>query len=248
MSKNNYSAINIGPIISTLGIARKPRELWAASFLFSHLMKCIYAEAEQAKAVIISPAMLNFNSKVVLQGCGPVGLMMCAVLRAAGINHVIAVDGDEQRLAMAKKLGAKTTINFREMTDKKDRVAKVLALTDGAGADFAYQCTGAPGAAADIYDFIRRGGGMCEMGFFVNNGEYQVNPHFAMCNKEINLVGSWAYSAEDYPVTMAFLRQCQEMNIPIEDLITHNFPLDKMNEAMEVNVARQGIKICYLAN
>lgn len=51
-----YSAINIGPIISTLGMARKPRELWAASFLFSHLMKCIYVEAEKAKAIIISPA------------------------------------------------------------------------------------------------------------------------------------------------------------------------------------------------
>lgn len=52
----NYSAINIGPIIATLGKARKPRELWAASFLFSHLMKCIYEEAERANAVIISPA------------------------------------------------------------------------------------------------------------------------------------------------------------------------------------------------
>lgn len=51
-----YSAINIGPIIATLGMARKPRELWAASFLFSHLMKCIYAEAEKANTVIISPA------------------------------------------------------------------------------------------------------------------------------------------------------------------------------------------------
>lgn len=51
-----YSAINIGPIISTLGMARKPRELWAASFLFSHLMKCIYVEAEKENAVIISPA------------------------------------------------------------------------------------------------------------------------------------------------------------------------------------------------
>lgn len=51
-----YSAINIGPIVKTLGMARKPRELWAASFLFSHLMKCIYYEAEKAKAVIISPA------------------------------------------------------------------------------------------------------------------------------------------------------------------------------------------------
>lgn len=51
-----YSAINIGPIFSTLGMARRPRELWAASFLFSHLMKCIYAEAEKAGVVIISPA------------------------------------------------------------------------------------------------------------------------------------------------------------------------------------------------
>ena len=46
---------------------------------------------------------------------------------------------------------------------------------------------------------------------------------------------------------MAFLKQCKEMNIPIEDLITHSFPLDQMNEAMEVNIAQKGIKICYVA-
>ena len=114
--------------------------------------------------------------------------------------------------------------------------------------DFAFQCTGAPAAAHDIYEYIRRGGGMCEMGFFVNNGEYSVNPHFAMCNKEINIVGSWDYSADDYPTTMAFLRQAREMNIPIKELITHTFPLDKLNEAMEVNVAQEGIKICYVAD
>jgi len=37
------------------------------------------------------------------------------------------------------------------------------------------------------------------------------------------------------------------MNIPILDLITHTFPLDQLNEAMEVNVAQKGIKICYVA-
>ena len=51
-----YTAINIGPIFSTLGMARKPRELWAASYLFSHLMKCIYAVAEKMNLEIISPA------------------------------------------------------------------------------------------------------------------------------------------------------------------------------------------------
>ena len=192
--------------------------------------------------------LINFGSKVLVQGCGPVGLVMITVLRAAGINHIIAVDGNEDRLKVAQRMGAKTTICFRrpdeDTLDK--RVAKVKAVANNVGVDFAFQCTGAPVAAADIYSYIRRGGGMCEMGFFVNNGEYQVNPHFAMCNKEIDIVGSWDYSAEDYPKTVAFLKQTAEMGIPIEELITHTFPLDKMNEAMETNVAQKGIKICYI--
>ena len=194
-----------------------------------------------------STGLINFNSKVLVQGLGPVGLVMVSVLRAAGINHVIAIDGAPKRLEMAKKLGAKTVINFKEVTSLDERVKLVKSVANGVGADFAFQCTGAPAAAKDIYEYIRRGGGLCEMGFFVNNGEYSVNPHFAMCNKEITIVGSWDYSADDYPTTMAFLRQAREMNIPIKELITHTFPLDKLNEAMEVNVSQQGIKICYVA-
>ena len=190
--------------------------------------------------------LINFNSKVLVQGLGPVGLVMISVLRAAGVNHIIAIDGTQKRLDMAKKLGAKTVINFKEVTTLEERVKLVKSLANGVGADFAFQCTGAPAAAKDIYEYIRRGGGLCEMGFFVNNGEYNVNPHFAMCNKEINIVGSWDYSADDYPTTMAFLRQAREMNIPIKELITHSFPLDQLNEAMEVNVSQQGIKICYV--
>ena len=196
----------------------------------------------------LSTGLMNFNSKVLVQGLGPVGLVMTAVLRAAGINHIIAIDGTPMRLEMAKKLGAKTVISFKEVGTLEERVAMVKKAANGVGADFAFQCTGAPAAAKDIYEYIRRGGGMCEMGFFVNNGTYEINPHFTMCNKEINLVGSWDYSAEDYPTTMAFLRQCREMNIPIKDLITHTFPLEQMNEAMETNVAQKGIKICYVAD
>ncbi len=191
--------------------------------------------------------LINFNSKVLVQGLGPVGLVMISVLRAAGVNHIVAIDGTPKRLEMAKKLGAKTVISFKEITSLEERVKIVKKACNGVGVDFAFQCTGAPMAAKDIYEYIRRGGGMCEMGFFVNNGEYSVNPHFAMCNKEITIVGSWDYSADDYPTTMAFLRQAREMNIPIKELITHTFPLAKLNEAMEVNVSQQGIKICYVA-
>ena len=195
-----------------------------------------------------STGLINFNSKVLVQGLGPVGLVMISVLRAAGVNHIFAIDGTPKRLEMAKKLGAKTVISFKEVTSLDERVAMVKKAANGVGVDFAFQCTGAPMAAKDIYEYIRRGGGMCEMGFFVNNGEYTVNPHFAMCNKEITIVGSWDYSADDYPTTMAFLRQAREMKIPIKELITHSYPLDKLNEAMEMNVSQQGIKICYVAD
>ncbi len=194
-----------------------------------------------------STGLMSFNTNVLIQGLGPVGLVMAAVLRAAGINNIVAVDGTPMRLDMAKRLGVKHTVNFREADTLEKRIAAVKEATDGIGADFAFQCTGAPAAAADIYSYIRRGGGLCEMGFFVNNGEYSVNPHFAMCNKEINLVGSWDYSAQDYPKTIAFLKQAREMNIPIKELITHSFPLEKLDEAMETNVAQKGIKICYVA-
>ena len=56
-----YTAINIGPIIKTLGMARKPRELWAASYLFSYLMKCIIKALPQND--IISPATFDENEK-----------------------------------------------------------------------------------------------------------------------------------------------------------------------------------------
>lgn len=56
-NKMKYTAINIGPIVSTLQMARKPRELWAASYLFSFLMECIYEEIKKTKRnKIISPS------------------------------------------------------------------------------------------------------------------------------------------------------------------------------------------------
>ncbi len=195
-----------------------------------------------------STGLLNFKSTVVVQGCGPVGLMQIAVVKAFGISKIIAIDGDANRLEMAKRLGATATVNFKELGTIEERVAKVKSLTNGVGADFAFQCTGSPYGAADIYKYIRRGGGLCEQGFFVDNGNATINPHFDLCNKEINLVGSWVYGAHEYPMTIDFLKRAEEMNLPIEELITHKYSLDNLNEAMETNVSQKGIKIAYVAN
>ena len=134
--------------------------------------------------------IIDFSSTVLVQGCGPIGLMQIAVLKAHGV----------------------------------------------------VQCTGVPQAAADAYKYVRRGGGYCEMGFFVNAGECTMNPHFGLCNKEFNLVGSWVYGANEYITTLGFLKKAKEMGIPVEKLVTHHYILDQYVEAVEKNISLTGIK------
>ena len=55
---NTYSAINLGPLTSTINMARKPREMWAASYLFSYLMQCI-VESMPPAAQLLSPAKVK---------------------------------------------------------------------------------------------------------------------------------------------------------------------------------------------
>lgn len=190
--------------------------------------------------------LLKFNSKVLIQGCGPIGLLLISVIRTLGVEDITAVDGDENRLNMAKRLGVSHIINFKKYSNFDETVKAVKEATGGFGADFAFQCTGSPAAASNIWKFVRRGGGLCEVGFFVNNGDSTINPHFDICNKEITAVGSWTYTPQDYLTTFDFLRRAQGIGLPIKELITHRFPLDKMNEAMEVNMKQEGIKVVYV--
>ena len=190
--------------------------------------------------------ILRFNSRVVVQGCGPIGLICIAVLRTMGIENITAVDGNEKRLAYALKMGADKTVNF---TEYKGIEALAGAVSDSFGghlADFAFQCTGSPVAHANIYKFIRNGGGLCELGFFINGGDATINPHFDICSKEITTVGSWVYTLRDYATTFDFLKRANAIGLPMKDLITHKFPLEQINEAFVTNVKMEGLKIAVV--
>ncbi|MBQ7446260.1 MAG: zinc-binding dehydrogenase [Clostridia bacterium] len=197
---------------------------------------------ERAKSTNI----LRFNSKVVVQGCGPIGLICIAVLRTLGIENIVAVDGNPKRLEFAKRMGACGTANYREIKGLDNLVEAVKDAFGGQLADFGFQCTGAPGGHSNIYKFIRNGGGLCELGFFINGGDATINPHFDICSKEITIVGSWVYTLRDYATTFDFLKRAQGIGLPIKELITHKFPLDQINEAMGVNLRQEGLKIAIV--
>ena len=193
-----------------------------------------------------STGLLTFNTNVLVQGVGPIGLMLLAVVRTMGIENITVVDGDDKRLQMAKRFGATNTINFKNYKDTDELVRRVKEVTGGRGADFAFQCTGSPVAHSNIYKFIRSGGGLCELGFFINGGDATINPHFDICAKEITTVGSWVYTLRDYATTFDFLKRAQAIGIPMKKLITHKFPLDQINRALEVNLKQEGLKIAII--
>lgn len=190
--------------------------------------------------------ILRFNSRVAVQGCGPIGLICIAVLRTMGIENIVAVDGNEKRLAFAKRMGADKSVNFMEHKGIEALSDAVKDAFGGYYADFAFQCTGSPVAHANIYKFIRNGGGLCELGFFINGGDATINPHFDICSKEITTVGSWVYTLRDYATTFDFLKRAIAIGLPIKELITHKYPLEQINDAFITNVKMEGLKIAVV--
>jgi L-iditol 2-dehydrogenase len=190
--------------------------------------------------------ILRFNSRVVVQGCGPIGLICIAVLRTMGVENIVAVDGEEKRLSFAKEMGAGKTVNFKEYQGIEALSGAVQDAFGGHMADFAFQCTGSPVAHSNIYKFIRNGGGLCELGFFINGGDATINPHFDICAKEITTVGSWVYTLRDYATTFDFLKRAKGIGLPMEKLITHKFPLEQINEALKTNLSMEGLKIAIV--
>ena len=181
-----------------------------------------------------------------MQGCGPIGLICIAILRTMGINKIVAVDGENGRLEFAKQMGASDTVNFKDYKGVEALAEAVAGCCDGHLVDFAFQCTGSPAGHSNIYKFIRNGGGLCELGFFINGGDAVINPHFDICSKEITTVGSWVYTLRDYATTFEFLKSAKKIGLPMEKLITHTFPLDQINEALATNLAMSGLKIAIV--
>lgn len=97
-----YTAINIGPIVSTFSLARNPRELWAASYIFSYLMSCIIKKLP--KDSTISPALLKANADKTV-GLYPdrvfvKGEVSQAILDEALVNFAAKINFD---ILLAKK-------------------------------------------------------------------------------------------------------------------------------------------------
>ncbi len=148
-------------------------------------------------AVLTTPTV-SPGDVAVIAGPGAIGLLTLQVVKAAGATAVVlGTNGDEQRLALARQLGADHTVNVQQ----GDAAGLVAAITtEGLGADVVYECSGAGPAAQQLLTLARRGARYVQIGLFGKPVAWDLDQ---VCFRELIVTGSNA------SVPSAWLRALQ---------------------------------------
>lgn len=179
----------------------------------------------------LQEAGMRLGESVVVQGCGGLGLFACAVAKEMGAAPVIAVDRLPQRLELALAFGADHAIDASEMDDPRARVSEVQRLTDGWGADVAVEVVGSPDVVNEGIRMLGRYGRYVEIGNISPRRTYKADPSLLVGTNR-RIFGVSLYRAETLRTALDFLVRTQD-RYPYDKLVSHDFPLHRIDEAFE---------------
>jgi len=153
-------------------------------------------------------------------GQGPVGLSATMLGSAMGAR-VIAVDIAEERLALAKELGAEAVVNSKDA----DPVAAIKQFTHGEGAETTMDCTGIAEARLAAVKSAATWG---RVAFVGEGGATTFDISADLIRKQLTLVASWTFSAVGQWECARFIA---DRKIPLKRLLTERFTLDQAEDA-----------------
>jgi len=186
---------------------------------------------------------IRFGESVVVQGSGGVGLFGLAVAKESGASSVTVIGARAERLRLAKEWGADHTIDIMNTTPE-ERIQKVKELTQGRGADVVIDCTGVPSAFAEGMEMPRNSGRYLIIGQFLDAGPASIRPHIVLA-KQLQIHGSSGFLPRHLANGIHLLSSKKE-KYPFDKLISHKFPLQKINEAIQAtgkwNVIKAGVE------
>lgn len=188
---------------------------------------------------------LSLGDTVVIQGSGPMGMGGLIHAKLLGARRVIVIGAPQNRLDLARSLGADETIDIGVMSTPEARIESVMALTDGRGADVVVECSGAIGATNEGLQMARFGGKYLVVGPWTDYGPQPINPMF-ITKKALRVGGVVASEPRHIVQSMEALRSM--VDVPVEDLITHKFPLAAVNEAFESHETMDAMVAVILPN
>ena len=163
------------------------------SFATAAALGCRFATSYRG---LIKRVNVKLNEKVVIYGCGGVGLSAIMIAKSQGAD-VYAVDINDESLKIAQSLGAKT-INSK-LTDP------VKALQDLGGADIAVDALGSEATATSSILSLARRGRHLQLGLMLTPSGLSQIPMARVIAWELDLLGSHGMAAKDYPEMLALV-------------------------------------------
>lgn len=188
----------------------------------------IMAQVIIALHTVERPGVLPTDTAVTI-GPGTIGLLTFQISKAFGAKRAIVV-GRGYRLEIAEEYGADAVIDI----EKEDPVKKVMELTDGRGADVVYETAGNEQAAEWAFQCAAMGGRVALCGV---TGDKKAIPVVTdmVALREVDVYGIRG-GPNAFPASIALV---ESGRIRAKELVTHQFPLDQVNEAFDTVLNRK---------
>ncbi len=167
---------------------------------------------------------------VVVSGPGPIGLMAVQIAKQTGAGNVIITGTREERLDLAKELGADSSVNIKT----ENVIGRIFEMTGGIGAGAVLECAGTAQSLSDAVEYTKKNGRISVLG--IHSEPVALNA-FKINQWNITLAGSRAEGDRSLSKAAPLMG---DGRIKARPLITHAFPLEKVNEAMDTFVNRIG--------
>jgi alcohol dehydrogenase/L-iditol 2-dehydrogenase len=184
---------------------------------------------------VICNSSVNPGDTVVVIGPGPIGLLCMRMAQLSGASEIIAVgtQGDDGRLELSKSYGATITIN----SSRQDALPKIMSLGDGYGADLIVDTAGAAETLKLSMAAVRPNGQITKIGWGPKPVNLSLDPLIA---KSVTFKGHFSHTWDVWEKCLTLMSKGQ---IDLEQLITHELPIDKWEEAFELVETKKAMKV-----
>jgi len=172
-------------------------------------------------------AGVTLGTTVLICGAGPIGLVSLLVAKAMGASNILITDMVENRLELAKTLGAHHTVKITPGVEVADLVKEVEAKM-GVRPDVTIECSGAESSIKLAILGTKSGG--CVLLVGLGPSEVKV-PIVDAATREVDIRGVFRY-ANCYPTALAMVASGV---VDVKKLITHHFTIEETKEAFETS-------------
>lgn len=176
----------------------------------------------------VNTADIREGDTVVVVGAGGVGLNTIQGAKHAGAGKIIAVDMVDGKLENATKVGATDVVNASD----GDALSKVMELSEGRGADVAFEVIGYPETILQTFQMTRRGGQAILVGVPKLDATITLSPGMDFVINEKQLRGCWYGSSNVHRDVPKLAALYQAGSLKLDELVSREITLDQVNDAM----------------